>query len=331
MTRGTTPRRAPAALAVGWAWLAALAILSPAPPAAAQLFRTGVNLVILPVTVTNTDGRFVGALTRNDFAVYEDDHEQPIEQFSAERVPVSLGILIDISGSMLGARFADARVALGKILERLRDDDRVFLAVFNESFQLVLPWTNDHAAVTEAMSRVVPHGGTSLYSALSTALPILNDGPNQKKALVLISDGADNSMPAGIVNRDRLESAVQHALASAAVIYAVGIGRAKPSLDELVRLDSAARLRLASDPPVDLDLLRQLTDRTGGYSQLVASSANLSSTVIQIADDLSAQYVLGFESAQPLDGKSHTLKVTVANPGLRVRTRSEYVAAPANR
>jgi hypothetical protein len=63
----------------------------------------------------------------------------------------------------------------------------------------------------------------------------------------------------------------------------------------------------------------------------VASSANLSSTVIQIADDLSAQYVIGFESAQPLDGKSHTLKVRVANPGLRVRSRSEYVAAPTSR
>jgi len=93
--------------------LALLATLTtPAPDAAAQTFRTGVNLVILPVTVTNSDGRFVGALTKNDFTVYEDNHERPIEQFSSERVPVSLGILIDISGSMLGARFADAQIEL---------------------------------------------------------------------------------------------------------------------------------------------------------------------------------------------------------------------------
>ena len=331
MTSRTTPRPALSQLAAGWAALAALAVLSPAPPAAAQTFRTGVNLVILPVTVTNADGRFVGALTRSDFSVYEDDHERLIEQFSAERVPVSLGVLIDISGSMLGVRFADARVALGKLLDRLRDDDRVFLGVFNDSFRLVLPWTNDHAALTNAMARVVPRGGTSLYDALSTALPVLNDGPNRKKALVVISDGADNSKPGGIINREGLNAAVQHALASEAVIYAVGIGRAKPSFDELMKLDAAARLQMAYDPPVDLELLQQLTDPTGGYSQLVASSANLSSTVIQIADDLSAQYVLGFESAQPLDGTSHTLKVTVATPGLRVRSRSGYVAAPANR
>jgi Ca-activated chloride channel family protein len=331
---------------VRWAFFAALMAVVPAapaspspgspgspgaaaPPAAAQTFRSGVNLVILPVTVTNTDGRFVAALTQRDFSVFEDDHQRPIEQFSAERVPVSLGILIDISGSMLGARFADARIALGKLLERLQSNDRVFLAVFNDTFRMVLPWTSDHGAVTDALARVVPRGGTSLYSALTTALPVLNTGSNQKKALVLISDGADNSMPGGIVNRAGLESAVQHALESDALIYAVGIGKPMPPIDEFLRQDAAARLQMAYDPPVDLDLLKQLTDPTGGYSQLVASSANLSSTVIQIADDLSAQYVIGFESTQPLDGKSHALKVTVANPGLRVRSRSEYVAAPS--
>ena len=331
MTASGTPRHVLLTLGVGWVSLALLAAMGPRPAPAlgggAQTFRSGVNLVILPVTVTNTDGRFVGALTQRDFSVFEDDHQRPIEQFSAERVPVSLGILIDISGSMLGARFADARIALGKLLERLQSDDRVFLAVFNDTYRMVLPWTNDHGAVTDALARLVPRGGTSLYSALTTALPVLKAGPNQKKALVLISDGADNSMPGGIVNRAGLESAVQHALESDALIYAVGIGKPMPPIDEFLRQDAAAHLQMAYDPPVDLELLQQLTEPTGGYAQLVASSANLSSTVIQIADDLSAQYVIGFESAQPLDGTPHTLKVTVANPGLRVRSRREYVAA----
>jgi VWFA-related protein len=279
MTPNAVPGRALPKLAARWAIFAALMAVLPAspassspgspgaaaPPGAAQTFRSGVNLVILPVTVTNTDGRFVAALTQRDFSVFEDDHQRPIEQFSAERVPVSLGILIDISGSMLGARFADARIALGKLLERLQSDDRVFLAVFNDTFRMVLPWTNDHGAVTDALARVVPRGGTSLYSALTTALPVLNAGPNQKKALVLISDGADNSMPGGVVNRAGLESAVQHALESEALIYAVGIGKPMPPIDEFLRQDAAARLQMAYDPPVDLELLKQLTDPTGGY------------------------------------------------------------------
>ena len=203
--------------------------------AAAQTFRTGVNLVILPVTVTDPDGRFVGALSPGDFSVFEDDRERPIAQFSAERVPVSLGILIDISGSMAGVRFADAQVALSKLIDRLQDDDRVFLSVFNETFRLILPWTGDRAALMRSLSAVAPRGGTSLYQAVSTALPILNAGPNQKKALVIISDGDDNSRPGGIVNRDALERAVQQARASDAVIYVVGIGRPKPPLEELLQ------------------------------------------------------------------------------------------------
>ena len=70
--------------------------------------------------------------------------------------------------------------------------DRVFLSTFNEKFTLVMPWTGDHDALTRAMSRIVPKGGTFLYRAIATALPILNEGPNQKKALVIISDGEDN-------------------------------------------------------------------------------------------------------------------------------------------
>jgi Ca-activated chloride channel family protein len=316
-----------ASLALMALWCGTLAAV-----AAAQTFRTGVNLVILPVTVTDPGGRFVGALTRDDFTAYEDDLERPIEQFSAERVPVSLGILMDISGSMTGVRFSDAQAALGKLLDRLRDDDRVFVAVFNQTFRLLLPWTANRDAASRALAGIVPRGGTSLYSALSAALPVLNDGPNRKKALVIISDGADNSKPGGIVNREGLSRAVQQARESEAVIYAVGIGRPKPPLDELLRQmqDPATRLELAYDPPVDLDLLRQLTDPTGGYSQLVPSSADLSSNVIHIADDLSAQYVLGFEPAEPSDGKTHAVKVTVAIPGLLVRTRSAYVAASAS-
>src|SRR5439155_21687022 len=139
MTVGSVTRRA--ALIMGICGTALLYA------AAAQTFRTGVNLILVSVSVTNSSGQFVGDLKRDDFSVYEDNLQRPIEQFSAERVPVSLGILVDISGSMEGARFSDARAALEKLLERFRDEDRMFLAVFNETFRLLVPWTNDHTAL----------------------------------------------------------------------------------------------------------------------------------------------------------------------------------------
>jgi Ca-activated chloride channel homolog len=293
--------------------------------AGAQTFRTGVNLVVLPVTVTNDRGQFVGSLGRGDFAVYEDGVQRPIEQFSAERVPVSLGILVDISGSMEGARFADARGALVKLLERFDDDDQIFLAVFNEKFRLLAPWTADHASLIASLSGVTPRGGTFLYSSVAAALPILNQGTNRKKALVIITDGDDTELPAGL-NANLLTRAVAQAQGSEAVIYAIGIGPPKPPLEAF--LNPATSRQLLYDPPVDVELLQRLTDPTGGYAQLVSSSSDLASTFIRIADDLSAQYVIGFESAKPPDGKFHAVKVTGSRTELRIRSRNGYVSAP---
>jgi VWFA-related protein len=298
--------------------------------ASAQTFTNRVNLVVVPVSVSDPGGSYTGKLARTDFTLYEDGVERPIEQFTAERVPVSLGLLIDISGSMAGARFADARVAMDKLLERLAPDDRVFLSTFNETFKLVMPWTGDHQALTRAMATVVPKGGTFLYRAISTALPILNGGPNQKKALVIISDGEDNEAVGGAQNRAGLARAVAQATASDAVIYTIGIGPPKPSTEEMFAQmrDPAARQRMLYDPPIDVAELRRLTDPTGGYTQLVPTSATLSSTVIRIIDDLSAQYVLGFESAHPQDGQPHALRVTVKDNSLKIRARTQYVDTP---
>ena len=316
------------------AWVTAAVIGSAAMaefgPASAQTFTNRVNLVVVPVSVSDPGGTFTGKLARTDFTLYEDGAERPIEQFTAERVPVSLGLLIDISGSMAGARFADARVTMDKLLERLGPDDRVFLSTFNETFRLVMPWTGDHQAMTRAMAAVTPKGGTFLYRAISSALPILNGGPNQKKALVIISDGEDNETVGGAPNRVGLARAVTQAMASDAVIYAIGIGPPKPTNEEMFAQlrDPATRQRLLYDPPIDVDELRRLTDPTGGYTQLVPTSATLSSTVIRIIDDLSAQYILGFESAHPQDGQPHALRVTVKDRNLKIRARSQYVDAP---
>jgi Ca-activated chloride channel homolog len=290
--------------------------------AARAQFRSGVNLVVLQVTVTDADGRFVTGLPRDEFSVLEDGVERPIDQFSAGWTPVSLGILIDASGSMEGPRLADARQSVAKLLERFHDDDQIFLGTFNNTFTLLVPWTNDHGALLQSLSGVKPRGGTYLYSSVVAALPILDRGPNRKKALVIISDGDDNEKMAGM-NRELLKRAVQQARQSEALVYAIGIGVAKPSVDQWFALNPAARLRFFYDPPVDIDVLRQLTDPTGGYAQLVSSSAGLVPTVISIADDLGAQYTIGFDSKYA-DGRFHTLKVLTRNPDHRVRAKTGY-------
>ena len=300
-------------------------------PRASAQFRSAVNLVIVPVSVSDPSGQFVGDLTRADFTIYEDGAERPVADFSSERLPVSIGTLIDISGSMQGARFSDAEQAMLRLTERLAAGDRMFLATFNERFTLVTPWTTDRAALLHALAGVKPAGGTYLYRALSSALPLLDQETTRKRALVLISDGDDNEKPGGAQNRDGLARVVAQAKASSAVLYAVGIGQPKPSLDEMTAIvkDPDARRRLLYDPPIDVDQLHRLTDPTGGYTQLIATSAGLSPTVIRIIDDLSQQYILGFEPAHPADGKTHTLKVTVRNAQLVVRSRAEYSASPA--
>jgi len=290
---------------------------------AGQTFRSGVNLIVLQVSVTDQTGHVVNGLTRDEFSVYEDDGLRKIEQFSAEQVPVSLGILIDISGSMLGQRFSDAQEALSKLLERFHEEDQIFMAVFNSSFKLLVPWTSDHPTLLRALSNVEPRGGTYLYSSISSALPILNAGANRKKALVIISDGDDNEKMAGL-NRPLLDRAVQQARQSEALIYVIGIGVAKPPMNEFFDLDPETRRKFFYDPPVDVDVMRRLTDPTGGYTQLTVSSANLAQSVISIADDLSAQYMIAFES-EHADGKYHTLKVTTRNPRYKVRARTGYV------
>ena len=290
----------------------------------AAQFRNGVNLFVLQVTVTDSNGRFVTGLLRDEFSVYEDNAERPIEQFSAGRVPVSLGILVDISGSMEGRRFEDARQAVERLLERFHEDDQMFLGVFNNTVTFPAQWTNDHAALLRSLSGVKPHGGTYLYSAVSAALPVLNSGPNRKKALVIISDGDDNERMAGL-NRDLLVRAVRQARQSEALIYVIAIGVPKPPLEQWFSLAPEARRHFFYDPPVDVDVLRQLTDPTGGYTQLAPSTTDLPSTVISIADDLSAQYMIGFES-EHADGRLHALKVTTHNSRNLVRAKTGYAS-----
>src|SRR5262245_20552872 len=157
-------------------------------------FKSGVELINVTATVSDSNGRFVSGLTKDDFKVYEDDRPVELSHFSAERVAVSLGIALDTSGSMAGQKIQEAQSALDRFLYELLDkDDEIFLYRFSNYAVLLQGWTTDRQRLTRALERVVANGGTAMYDAVAEAIPLAQEGQFRKKALLIISDGNDTS------------------------------------------------------------------------------------------------------------------------------------------
>src|SRR5438477_2863237 len=181
-------------------------------------FRSGVELINVTATVSDIDGRFVPNLRQDDFVVYEDDQRVDVTHFSAERVPVSLGIALDTSGSMAGEKINAARAAIGRFVNDLLDrNDELFLYRFSNYPVLVQGWTRDRRDLLDPLYRLNPNGATAMYDAVARAIPLAQRGQNRKKALVVISDGNDTSSRTEI--RDLKEQIRQ----SEVLVYAVGI------------------------------------------------------------------------------------------------------------
>jgi len=319
-------------------------------------FKSGVELINVTATVSDSSGRFVPGLTKDDFIVYEDDVRQTVSQFSAERVPVSLGIALDTSGSMAGEKMDAARGALDRFLSELLDErDEVFLYRFSDSPVLLQGWTADKASVSRILGRVFPEGGTALYDAVSDAVPMATRGRNQKKALVIISDGNDTSSHVGI--RDLKQQIRQ----SEVLVYAVGIdgdsadgirrpstptvprrpqpipfpfppggrrpGGRFPVLPQIFGPGSGGSRSWPSDDRVNVVALRDMTDDSGGRTEIVRSARDLDPATASIADELSKQYYLGYTSSSGAkDGRWHAIRVELRNGAYRVRARRGYFA-----
>jgi len=215
MTRTTSRWVVAAALAV------AAALIAQDRPVAGQegfKFKSGVELINVTVTVTDRTGRFASGLRQEDFVIYEDDKPVEITHFSAERTPVSLGIVLDTSGSMAGEKMQSARDAIESFLGALPDpDDEFFLYRFSADPDLVSDWTNNRGAVSRNLARVHPSGGTAMYDAVAEAVPMAQGGQNRKKAIVLISDGNDTN------SRLSVSEVRQMVRETEVLVYAVGI------------------------------------------------------------------------------------------------------------
>jgi Ca-activated chloride channel family protein len=323
-------------------------------------FRSGVELINVTATVTDRSGRFLPGLTKDDFLVYEDNQPMEITHFSAERSPVSLGIVLDTSGSMQGEKWYAARDAIDRFLQQLSDpEDDFFLYRFSGGADLVQDWTTDRRMLSWSLGRVSPNGGTAMYEAVAEAVPMAHGGRNRKKAVVIISDGNDTSSRIGVGEVKQLVRETE------VLVYAVGIdGQGTPTILTRPRPPVGGGPRLPIPfpipggggrsgggypmPPfpggsggggggtysagpgdrVNVAALREITDDSGGRTEIVRDARDLDPATANIADELSKQYYIGYPSPGHKDGRWHTIRVEVRDSTLRVRARRGYVATP---
>lgn len=342
-----------------WVVVAALLALAGTTPYAQQQdgfrFRSGVELINVTATVTDRAGRFYGRLRKEDFVVYEDNRQVDVTHFSDERTPVSLGMVVDTSGSMQGEKWAMAVNSIDRFFRMMNNElDEFFLYRFSASADLVADWTSDRDRLATVMRRVHPNGGTAMYDAAVEALPMAQGGQNRKKAVVIISDGNDTSSRVGV---SEVKQVVRE---TEVLVYAVGIdGNGQPTFRRSPPIQTpqprlpipfpfpggrggsgripipgggyptpGGTMSIGADDRVNVMALREMTDDSGGRTEIVNDLGDLDPAVAGIADELSQQYYLGYPSPGHRDGRWHTIRVEVRDPSLKVRARKGYIATP---
>ena len=312
------------------------------------VFRTGVELINVTATVTDARGRFVSGLTKDDFRVYQDGEPVEVTHFNNERVPVSLGIVLDTSGSMEGRKMDAAQRALDRFLfDLLGPNDEIFLYRFSYTPVLLQDWTTDRSLLSRAIRTIRPRGGTALHDAVAESVPRVAEGRHFKKALLIISDGNDTNSETDVRELRRLIRE------SEALIYAIGIdGRSTPAgwtrRGPTIQIPrptpfpfpgggrqppqmptGRSNPRAASqDDRVNVSALRDLTDDSGGRTEIIRNADDLDPATAGIADELSRQYYLGYPLQTKEDGGWHSIRVEVRNTAYRVRSRRGFTATP---
>jgi Ca-activated chloride channel family protein len=280
----------------------------PPPPSSAQIKRS-VDLVALPVTVVDKHGNFIENLKQDNFKVYENGTEQKISIFKREDIPVTVGLVIDNSGSMSDKRHKVTAAAL-TFVQTSNPDDEVFVVNFNENYYLdqQSDFTNNISVLKEALERIDTRGSTALYDAVLASLHHLKKGHRDKKVLLVITDGEDDA------SRHNLEDTVRAAQQSDAIIYAVG----------LLSEDNHSKARHAKRA------LKTLADATGGLAFFPKSVDQVHTICLRIAKDIRNQYLLGYYPTVPQSkGGFRRVKVKLDHVPhglgkLYVRTRTGY-------
>lgn len=286
---------------------------------AARTLRQGTNrqsvlssrtdLVALPVSVTDARGRFVSGLTAENFRVLEEGQPQKISFFEQENTPVTVGLIVDHSGSM-APKLRDVAAAVLSFAHSSNPDDEMFVIDFDDTVTVELlhgkPFTSDPQELSEAVTAVVARGQTALYDAIAEGFIHIQLGQSNKRALIVVSDGGDN------ISKTTFSQVLAPARSSRTVIYAIGL---------------LSESGLEENPGV----LRRLCHDTGGVA-FFPKRGSIEAVMTQIARDLRGQYMLGYvPPAKSGDGAYRKVEVKVSAPGrgtLHVRSRPGYSVAP---
>ena len=282
-------------------------------PLAAQepsgaVFRADTRLVVLHASVVDKNGKLVTNLPRTAFKVYEDGIEQQIKIFRREDVPVSLGLVIDNSGSMRDKR-REVEAAAVALVKASNPQDEVFVVNFNDDAYLDVDFTSDIAKMEEGLARIDSRGGTAMRDAIYLSLQHLKEkGKHDKKVILVVTDGNDNT------SEITLEKLVQRAQQAEVLVYAIGL------LNEEEKRE-ARRAKRALDA---------ITQATGGQAYYPKSLEEVNRIALQVAHDIRNQYIIAYTPVnQVLDGSFRQIRVTVNGPNHPVvRTRTGYYATP---
>jgi Ca-activated chloride channel family protein len=265
-----------------------------------------VDLVLLDVSVRDAQGGFVSGLPEDDFTVLEDGKPQKITQFANRDVPVTLGLVVDNSGSMRPKK-PDVVTAALVLIQASNPDDEVFVINFNDyvwrGLPDIVPFTDDIQLLRHGLTMRDPEGRTALYDAILAGLHQLDMGRRSKKTLVVVSDGGDNA------STHTLREVIHTALKSQATIYTVGV------FDR-------------DDKDRNPEVLKKLAHVTGGVCYLPKNVSAVADICRQIAKDIRTRYTIGYVPPNPNRPGVHHIKVLVKSPDhekLIARTRTSYM------
>lgn len=273
----------------------------------ATSLKLSTDLVSLSVTVTDKKGRAITGLKRENFKVYENGVEQPLSFFSAEEAPVSWGIVLDRSGSMM-EMIRDVYRAAVHVVDEGTDEDETFIVTFNKNVELGADFISDKHRLQNSILGLRADGGTALWDAVDFALDHLKKARHRKKVLVVITDGEDNS------SRIKFRELIERAEEANVLIYPVGmfesIGRFSPGMS-------------GGDPRGELEKLAEVT---GARAHFPTDVEQCQATMKEIASEVSHQYSLGYyptdQSDPARNGKWRKIRIVAG----RSETGTAYVA-----
>ena len=282
-------------------------------------FRSEVDLLSLSVRVTDRKDNEVHGLTADRFTLFENGVRQKISFFAAEEEPVSLGILLDVSSSMTSSgKLDEAKKALSGFIGSQRPEDEAFYLRFHRQVDRMVDFTSDNERVRSAIAKTdATQDGTSLYDAVAAALCSMRTARHHRQALVVITDGADQH------SHRTLDELIPIIQSSQSQVFMIGyFGKAEYDLYHSLR---DKKLTLVTSQEIDnpVQAFKRLAEESGAESFFPSSAAKLQETVDEVAHQLRTQYTLAYYPHNA-GGGFRRLKVTVAQPGARVRARRGF-------